>query len=250
MASVWDTESETVLPTTISLEVRQSSDTVTQKSLWAMLSQTMGFHYGDNVKLSGEGTYSAKVTVGPFAGQTIGTFDGRFETQRSAEMTFSFKPSETYDLKLQRLGEKAGKRGAVEPMMDQMPVGRAPPSSELPGETVGTIKSGDVEFIISQQKTNDESSPVTLVSPRTAYNGIIVPGMSLSMTVSRNDSGVTERELSEAIGPVSGFHYRVAGQELQQGDTVSISVAAPPQVARHDGYETAFFDLPTTTVSV
>jgi hypothetical protein len=31
--------------------------------------------------------------------------------------------------------------------------------------------------------------------------------------------------------------------ELETGDTVRLTVETPPQLARHDGYETAFLDM-------
>jgi hypothetical protein len=38
--------------------------------------------------------------------------------------------------------------------------------------------------------------------------------------------------------------------ELETDDTVRITVETPPQLARHDGYETAFIDMPLIEFTV
>jgi hypothetical protein len=36
----------------------------------------------------------------------------------------------------------------------------------------------------------------------------------------------------------------------QSGDEIEMQIDSPPQAARHQGYETAFLDMPAVTVSV
>ena len=49
MPTVWDATTETVLPIDMSIEIRNDEGVVTELSPWPMLSQSMEFHYGDNV---------------------------------------------------------------------------------------------------------------------------------------------------------------------------------------------------------
>ena len=65
MATVWDPETRTVLPDTgLSLEIRDGSgNLVTEEVIYAMLSQRMGFHYGANFGLDGDGSYEVTVSV-------------------------------------------------------------------------------------------------------------------------------------------------------------------------------------------
>jgi len=252
MASLWDTESQTVLPVDISLEVLNDGESVTQRSLWPMLSQTMGFHYGDNFSLPDEGQYTARLSVGPVQARRTGSFESRFENSMETEIDFEFDTTNTYNLDLRRLGGKAGERGAVEPTMEEMPAGRTPMESALPGEIIGADGSGDATFVISYienaSRFGDQS--YLAVSPRTPYNRIMLPLMSLSATVVRDGSTVFDDILSETLDPVFGDHYGGTVGQLQSGDTVTVTVDAPPQMSRHDGYETAFFDMPPIEVTV
>ena len=246
MASVWDTTTKTVLPVDISLEVFNDGESVTRRTLWPMLSQTMGFHYGDNFSLPEEGEYTARLSAGPVPARRTGTFENRFENSMNAEIDFEFDPNKTYNLDLRRLGEKAGKRGAVEPTMEDMPTGEVPSKSQFPGQVIGEASSGDATFVVCHiddaSRFGDKS--YLAVSPRTPYNRIILPLISVSATVTRNGNAVFTNPLSETLDPELGHHYGQTVEGLQSGDEVTITVDAPPQASRHDGYETAFFDMP------
>jgi uncharacterized protein involved in high-affinity Fe2+ transport len=66
MVSLWDAETKVVPPTSdVTLEITQDGETVVEKPPWPMLSQNMGFHFGDNIALPGNGTYSVNVGIGP-----------------------------------------------------------------------------------------------------------------------------------------------------------------------------------------
>jgi uncharacterized protein involved in high-affinity Fe2+ transport len=245
MVSVWDAKTKTVLPLNVSGTIEDDDGTVTQFSPWPMLSPSMGFHYGDNVALPGKGTYTATLRVGPMQARRAGAFRGRFENATTATLDFEFDPSETYDLEIRRLKEKAGERGTVELAMKDMPAGRAPSTSKLPGQRVGEATSGDAKFVVT--RLDDASrfgeGPYLAVSPRTPYNRIIVPMMSLSATVTHDGETVFDDILQETLDPDLGYHYGATVESLKTGDTVTITVDAPPQTARHDGYETAFFEM-------
>ena len=252
MVSVWDTKTKVVLPLDVTLEISNDDEIVTQLSPWPMHSPSMGFHYGDNVSLPGEGTYTATLRVSPMQARRTGAFEGQFDAVTTATLQFEFDTNETYNLEIRRLQEKAGERGTVELAMKNMPAGRAPPKSELSGQMVGEATSGDATFIAV--RLNDASrfgkETYLAVSPRTPYNRIILPLMSLSATVTRGGTTVFDGILRETFDPELGHHYGATVESLEPGDTVTITVDAPPQTARHDGYETAFFEMPPMEIAV
>lgn len=246
MVSLWDRETDTVLPVDATLELTKEGDYVTEKALWPMLSQSMGFHYGDNFSMAGDGMYEATVRAGPVTTEKRGKFEGRLEDAVSITVEFSYEEAAIYDLELDRLSDREGNRGAVQlTTMDGIPTATIPPASTLPGKLLGSRMSGDGEFVVTL--LNDE---YLAVLPSTPYNRIILPMMSLSATVERNGDVVFDRTLQETLDPAFGYHYGIPVDDLQSGDEVTVSVNSPPQVSRHDGYETAFFDMEPITVTV
>ena len=262
MASVWDPKTGTVLPTEVSAEVTRDGKAIDSRSLWPMLSPTMGFHYGDNLSLDGEGNYTANLTINPVQARTTGALKGRFTNSQTVEMPFEFDTNEVYDLPLRRLGDKAGTRGAPKLMKMQMnggnsegiPNGRTPSRDVLPGQVLGEGKSGDGTFVVTVLKKGnrfaDGNQPYLAVSPRTPYHRIVLPLMSLSATLTRDNKTVFEKSLQSTVDPALGLHYGTATESIEPGDTLTMSVGAPPQTARHDGYETAFFDMPDVRLAV
>ncbi|PGF14465.1 iron transporter [Natrinema sp. CBA1119] len=253
MVSVWDTETKTVLPMNIALEISNDDGMVTQLSPWPMHSPSMGFHYGDNVSLPGEDTYTATLRVGPLQTRRTGAFEGQFSDVTTATIDFQFDTSNTYDnIEIREVDGKAGERGSVELAMENMPAGRAPPKLELPGKMVGETMSGDAAF--STTRLDDASrfgeGTYLAISPRTPYNRIILPLMSLSATVTRDGTTVFDDILQETLDPELGHHYGANIENLKPGDTMKIMVDAPPQTARHDGYETAFFEMPSMEATI
>lgn len=92
MLTVWDPDTGTVLPTDEGLwmEVYKDGTLVEELPPWSMLSQSMGFHFGDNVPLDGDGTYEVRVEVPPIGSDKTGAFDGRFEAGATASFEFTF----------------------------------------------------------------------------------------------------------------------------------------------------------------
>ena len=252
MVSVWDTKTKMVLPLDVALEISNDDGIVTQLSPWPMHSPSMGFHYGDNVSLPGEGTYTATLRVGPMQTRRMGAFKGQFIDASTTTLQFEFDTAETYNLKIRRLGEKAGERGTVELTTKDMPAGRAPPKSKLPKQIIGKATSGDATFIAVRLDDASRFAKRTYlaVSPRTPYNRIILPLMSLSAKVTRGEATVFDGILQETLDPHLGHHYGAAIESLKPEDSVKITVDAPPQTARHDGYETAFFEMPPMEFSI
>ncbi len=241
MATIWDTQSKTIVPAGgLSAELTKNDELVSEEVIYPMLSQQMGFHNGANFALSGEGTYRAEISIGGTGIARTGRFSGQFDEPHTATFEFDFNTEDIYDLEIQRLGEKAGKRGAVPPMDMGIPVGRASPIKRLPGTLLGKQTSDDAVFPLNAVRKSGRVHLVTV--PRTPYNEIVLPLMGLSARVERNGQ-VSKTELARTLGPELGYHYAGAVEELRPGDEIQLRVETPPQVARHDGYETAFLDM-------
>ena len=254
MASVWDRETETILPLDISAEISHDGQ-VTTTNLWPMISPNMGFHYGDNIGIPGEGQYDVTLRVGPLQTNRTKPFEGRFTNTQSANMSFTFDTSETYNLEYRRLGEKAGTRGTAELMnMKMVPAPVAPQKSDLPGRLIGEGSSGDATFFVTVVEENtrfsDDSRPYMIVSPRTPYNRVVLPRMSLLATVERGQDIIFQGPLQASIDPELKSYYGSSIPGLEPGDVVTIEMQTPPQLARHDGYETAFVDMPPVEFTV
>ncbi|WP_137291532.1 iron transporter [Natronorubrum halophilum] len=119
MMTVWDVETDTVLPVNIGLEILRDGDSVGgQLTPWAMLSQRMGFHYGDNIELPDEGEYTARVQVGPIDAAQTGAFADRLDSATTLEIDFEFNRSDIHDLEFDLIDEdRRGNREAL-PLMD------------------------------------------------------------------------------------------------------------------------------------
>jgi hypothetical protein len=163
-------------------------------------------------------------------------------------MEFTFDPSETYDLAIDRLGDRAGTRGtvALEPM-DGVPAPVVPPRSGLPGRVVVAGRTGDatvfVGLVKGDSRFREGRGPYLYASPRTPYNRVMLPRMGLEATLVRDGEAVATRGLRATVDPDLGLHYGAALDEVRGGDGVRVEVLTPPQLARHDGYETAFLDM-------
>lgn len=248
MASVWDTETGTLLPVDVSIEIRHSDGQVAATNLWPMLSPNMGFHYGDNIALPGEGQYEVTLQVGPLQTTRTAPLAGRLTQGQSASMAFTFDTSETYNLDIRRLGKKAGTRGTVDLVdMKGIPTPVTPPKSALPGRLLHVGQSDDATMLVGlvdgDHRFSETEGSYLFVSPRTPYNRVMLPRMALSATVTRDGDTVARGPLRATLDPTLKSLYGMTLDDLRSGDTVSIVVETPPQLARHDGYETAFVDM-------
>jgi hypothetical protein len=248
MASVWDPETGRVVPNTgLSIEISRDGSLVSQEVVYPMLSQRMGFHYGANFPLPGDGTYDVSVSVGGLDANRFGAYEGKFGSPAEGTVRFEFSSRALNDVSYRTLDERKGERAAVKPMqMEAMPVGRAP--ERLPGSSFGRGSTGDAVFLASV--VTDErfgEDPYLAVSPRTPYNRLVIPGMALSASA---DGGASfSGSLTAGLDPDAGFHYGAPAPGLTGSETLEIAVDVPPQVARHEGYETAFLDMPPVTLT-
>ena len=256
MLTAWDAETGRVLPASNQqVTVTRDGTTHVDRSLWRMLSQNMGVHFGDNVSLDGDGTYEVAVRFGPLEETLTGGLAGAFAEPASVRVPMEFSQSTLETVSFRRLGDREGTRGAISPMeMDTMPVAGTPAPEDVPGEPLGTVESGDVVVVLtalprSPADATDEG-PYLVASPRTRYNGYPLPGMSLSATVSTADGTPFDDYLGSALGSDLGYHYGAVVEGLHDATEVTLRPTLSPQVARHEGYETAFFDLPARTVTL
>jgi hypothetical protein len=256
MVSVWDAKTGTyVMDTNPTVTVSQNGETVTTVTPWTMLSQNMGFHAGDNVALPGGGQYSVTVDVPPTSARRTGAFEGEFTTQQSFEFGFEYSTQKRNKIMFKRTEQKAGTRGAADPMkMKRMPLAYAPTKSNLPGRILGKTTNGDAVFVVAALKNatrfGADGGTYLAVSPRTPYNRYILPAMSLSARIRRGGKTVFEGALPATLDPALNYHYGKAINNIKSGDTITLTIDAPPQVARHEGYETAFFNMPSKTITV
>lgn len=242
MAAVREATSGRYLPTEVRVSIPRDGKSL-DRTLWPMLSQRMGPHHGDNVALPGLGTYAVKVRVLP-SGIRHRDPSTRFDPGVH-DVEFEYDPAAVEALERTVLDEdRRGEPGAVEPMghgrgehaghgEGHPAVPTAPPAEAFPAP-LGTGHVGDCPVVVALD------GDYLIASMRTPYNGFPVPFASLSARINRAGSSET-RQLFESFDPDIGHHYG-APVDLAGGERVMIAVETPPQLARHEGYETAFLD--------
>ena len=243
MATVWDNETGIVLPvSSVDIAVTGGNNVDERETIYPMLSQRMGFHYGDNYHLDGDGIYTAAVTVGGVTAERFGDLQERLDAPESVEITFEYSESARNDLGFTEY-DQAGEPGATDPMaMEMTPTGTV---GDLGGTAMGEALADDIRFRASLVEADRFGGPYLAVTAATRYNEFVVPDMGLDAST----DGEFAESLSVGLDPELGFHYGVAAPELTGEEALTIEVTTPPQVARHEGYETAFFTTPTVTLS-
>ena len=256
MAVVWDTETRTVLPEAgVSVEITREGELVSQEVIYPMLSQRMGFHYGGNFGLEGDGDYLARVSVGGLGIRRTGAFDGRFDDPATVEIPFPFTEAQRRRITVREL-DAYGRRGAVRPAETGMPQAVAPAESALPGRPLGAARSDDARLattvLDAPPEGIDADGPYLAASARTPYNRLVLPAMALEATLARDGGTVFEGALVRTLDPDLGYHYGAAlgGTAVESGDELALTPTLPPQVARHEGYERAFLEMEPVTLAV
>ncbi|WP_435333035.1 DUF7350 domain-containing protein [Haloarchaeobius sp. TZWWS8] len=247
MAQVWHEPTGQILPDTdMSVEILRDGETVSEEVIYPMLSQRMGFHYGGNFSLPGDGSYTARLSVAALSIRRMGEFEGLFDEPETAEVPFEFTDQVREKLTVQEL-DAAGSKGAIKPMeMGMLPVGIAPKPESMPGTAIGTKRVDDADLVtryVDGGRFADSGRSYLYVSARTPYNDLVIPMMGLDATVTRDGETVFEGPLSRAIDTELNYHYGATVDALASGDEVTLAVVTPPQVARHEGYETAFLQM-------
>ncbi|MBX0321808.1 iron transporter [Halomicroarcula sp. F13] len=251
MATVWDPETEMVLPISagVSIAIERDGETVDEKSPWPMISQNMGFHYGDNYELDGDGLYTLKARVNAMDERRLGPFAEKFSEAAEASVEFDFAQSALDQLSYEEFPETQGERGAVDLMsMEMMPTSQTPVAGELPGTLLGTKKGSDGVYAATWLSEADflaDGESYLAVSARTPYNRVPLPMMSLDGSVEAGGETVFDDALTAALHPDLGYHYGAVVETTGTDPSVGVDVVAPPQVSRHEGYETAFVGTPS-----
>lgn len=254
MAAVWDTETGVVLPgASPSIEYTGPEDESESFSPWQMLSQRMGVHFGDNVTLGPEGVYSVSVQVAPPSTRRTAT-----ESVPTDPLTFDFELTFERDgmesLSYEDIpADREGTPGAVDPMdMHGVSQSRAPPADDLPGAVRGPEPTGGAELAVStldergRLATGDDERYL-VASLRTPHNRYVLPAASVSATAESGGESVFDDDLRPTLDAALGYHYGAVVPTGKSLDEVTVRVDTPPQVSRHEGYETAFFDFDAVT---
>jgi hypothetical protein len=257
MVSAWDDETGTVIPSssaTVSAS-KGGSGVLSNRNLWSMVSQNMGVHFGDNVELDGNGTYDVTADFGPVNTRLAGALADRSPDQQSVSIEMSFDQATLDEVPFERLDDRKGERDAVDPMsMEMRPSGQAPEKSAMPGRVLAEGTSGDATVLVTALDSVpagvDGNGTYLAVSARTPYNYYPLPFMSLSATLSRDGETVFEGDLTDTIHPDIAYHYGAVVDDVQSGDTLDLTVDAPPQISRHEGYETAFLSMDAMSMTV
>ncbi|NUB91749.1 iron transporter [Haloterrigena sp. SYSU A558-1] len=269
MATVRDAETGTFVPASVRTAIRTRGDatdsrddaaaTVDERSLWPMLSQRMGPHYGDNVPLEGDGRYTATIRIGATTADAIGGVADGLETETSVEIDFAFETDEIEDVERRLIDEDEGRgeADALEPMGHAVGAENSDKRDRESAATLGRATSADVEYAATlldgdAADRSETDRPVLAVTARTVHNAYPLPFASLSAAVSRGGERVASAQLEEAIDARLGHCYRTAVDPslLDGADELAIDLETPPQVARHEGYETAFLEGDSVTMAL
>jgi len=260
MTSVWHRETGVVVPTAEpTLTIARDGDTVTTNTPWQMLSQPMGFHFGDNFELPESGTYDVDVSLPPPSSTLTGSLENGFGDAVSVSFDLEFDPETVRSLNVEQFEEKAGSLAALLPMgMTAVENSQLPPVADLPGQSISEAELGDGVFAVRsldappagfpEESASGDAGAYLAVSARTPYNRYPLALMSLSATVSSDGGTRFSGAMEPTLHPDLGYHYGATVEELAAGDEITISVDSPPGAARHEGYETAFFEMGETTV--
>ncbi|MFC7098560.1 twin-arginine translocation signal domain-containing protein [Halobaculum marinum] len=247
MASVWDPETGQVLPETgLSVEVEKDGSLVSQEVIYPMISQPMGVHYGGNFALDGDGTYTVTVSVGGVRTRRTGAFRDRFADPADIPVEMEFSAAARDEISYRTL-DNAGDAGAVSPMeMSMMPDATAPATEDLPGTVLGEVNSNDAVLVATVLEESPEGvdtpGPYLAVSARTPFNRMLIPAMGLEARQVRDGERLFSGELTRTLDPDLSYHYgaALADGTLESGDELTLAPTVWPQIARHEGYETAF----------
>jgi hypothetical protein len=256
MVSVWHEEAGVVTPTVIpAVETTRDGETVDRRNPWSMLSQRMGFHFGDNVQLEESGTHDVAVVIEPPTSRWIGSLGAAPEETVAASLELDFDPEAVRNLEFTQFSEKAGTTDALEPIDMAGPRrSQLPPAEDLPGEPVSGGDGDEGVFAVrlleSPPEGLDVSGTYLAVSARTPYNRYPLALMSLSATLGRGGETRFGGALTPTLDPEMGYHYGTTLGTVESGDEIAIEVDTPPGMARHEGYETAFFELGPVTVEI
>lgn len=128
------------------VSVDRGGETVADFAPWPMLSQPMGFHYGDNIALPGDDTYTVTVDVGSPSGRRTGGLEPN--DPLSFEFEWDYRDAAVQGINYRDIGsDREGLPGAVPPMdMMTVPMTQAPEPGDLPGTSTKLGITNGAEF--------------------------------------------------------------------------------------------------------
>lgn len=221
-------------------------------TLQPVLSPHHGFYLGSNSSMPSQGSFTAEVTVDAASLPRYGDWSGVLSEQVTASIPLTWEPSDIQLVRYEEL-EDAGSAGAPPLLDDELPVARAPAPDALPGEAVGEATVDDAVLVVRAvpdgSRFVEGDGTYLYVSPRSRYNRVPLPSLSLSGTLSTATGGSTALDFAAAVDHAAGYHLGATVDGVSSGDEVELVVEDPPQVRRHEGYETAFLQMDRTTVT-
>lgn len=245
MATTWHRPTGRVVPAPVSVAIGGGPD----RALWPMLSQRMGVHRGDNLELPGDGRHDLRLEIEPSPARLLGDLAGTLDGGATVETAIEFEQRGIEALERTLIDpDRRGSPGALTPMerdgheghgdgahnAEDPPVSRVPRVEDLPGTVLGTARLDDAVVAVAVLETPEPSLAISL---RTPYNRYPLPAASVAAALAGREGLVP---LEAAIDPRLGYHYGHGLAEIP--DEVRVVVEAPPQIARHFGYETAFLE--------
>ncbi|WP_167768612.1 iron transporter [Haloarcula amylovorans] len=255
MAIVHDMKTGAVAPQVEpTITITKDGEEVALNQPWPMLSQTMGFHYGDNIALSGEGSYTFDVSVNA-AKSVLSTDLAAVFTEQQVSFETQFDPATAASIEDKPTGDDHLTAGALSPMsMGKMSISQQPSYDDLPVAT-DTQYTDDlgVAVAIHEQPTAlgfGGGDHALIVATQTRYNRYPTGFMNVAATVTRDGQEVFTGDLTSAVDGEFGHYYGAGTPPLESGDEVVVEFSTPPQGARHIGYETAFMDLESQTFTI
>jgi len=254
MAIVWDAETRAVLPEAgVTVNVLQDGDPVTEGVVYSMLSQRMGFHYGDNIDLPGDGDYTVRVSIGGMPLERTGQYEGRFTDGKTTTFELPYRREDRNELALETYDDSGTPGAAGRLNHDVLPALTVPDEETLPGETLGVIETDDAVLSVRRLRGDAavrfDSDDYLAVLGHTPYNRMVLPIMGLRLRIERDGDVDAEEILTRTMDPELGYHYG-ASLSTRPGDTLRVETLTPPQTARHEGFETAFVEMSPETVEV
>lgn len=255
MALVWDPETKRTLPNAgVTVDIERDGEPLDEQVIYPMLSARMGFHYGANFSLDGDGTYDVTVSVGGTSIRQTGAYRGRFGDPASVTLPFEYSAAARDEISVEETPDRAGDRDAPSVMGMDMPLGVARTVESLPGEHRGTAESGDAQLEVltleSPPAGIDGEGAYLAISARTPYNRLVLPAMALEARLERDGEVVYEGPLRRTFDDGLGYHYGAVVESVAEGDSLAVEVRTHPQVARHEGFETAFLSMPAAELTL
>ena len=256
MAMVHDAKTGAVAPQVEpTITVSKDGTKVVSNQPWPMLSQPMGFHFGDNVTASGAATYQFDVSVNAAKSVLPADLADVF-TEQTVTFETEFDPAAAGDIEHGETGDEGSTEGALAPMdMGKTSIPQQPAYDNLPVETTDPQYTDDLGVAVAAHDAPpdlgfDDGENALIAATQTRYNRYLAGFMGVTATVTRDGTEVFSGDLSSAVDGDLGHYYGAGTPPLESGDDVELEFTTPPQGARHVGYETAFLDLEPQTFTL